>query len=352
MQPMRASIIIVSYNSSAYLRACLDSVCQQLTSLDEVIVVDNASSDGSADLVRSHYPAVKLIRAANSGYAGGNNLGAASAAGRYLVFLNPDTLLEADALDALIAPIVGDHAIALSTACLVFMDAPERINACGNTVHYTGLAYCRGLGQSRDAYNNSSVVDSVSGAAFAIRRSVFEQLGGFDTRFFMYVEDTDLSLRARLAGYRCWYAADAVIRHDYRPSYSPKKAYYVDRNRHLLLQKNFSRASYRQLLPGILVAELLTCAFLLLHGPSYWLVKLRVYWAIWQYWQANRHAPVAHATPIERKLLQELSFQLAFGQFAHPLLAALASALLHPLFRILQPYARPETQRVRRSIRL
>jgi GT2 family glycosyltransferase len=352
MNPLRASIIIVSYNSSAYLPACLDSILQQQTAADEVIVVDNGSSDGSADLVCRYYPAVKLIRAANSGYAGGNNLGAAAARGRYLVFLNPDTQLEAGALAALLAPLVNNHAIALSTACLVLMDAPERINTCGNIVHYTGLAYCRGLGQLRSAQQHSCFVNSVSGAAFAIRRSVFEQLGGFDSRFFMYVEDTDLSLRARLAGYRIWYAADAIIRHDYRPGYSPSKAYYLDRNRHLMLLKNYSRASYRQLLPGMLLAELLTWGFLLIKGPRYWLVKPRVYWAIWQERRALRQARAAYATPLEHKLLQELSFQLAIGQFAHAVLAALAGAMLHPLFRILHPYNDAEAQPIPDSIRI
>ena len=91
-----------------------------------------------------------------------------------------------------------------------------------------------------------------------MRRNVFEEMGGFDEDFFMYVEDTDLSWRARLAGYRCVYVPEAVVRHDYEMAYSPTKAYYLDRNRHLMLLKNCSRRMYLRMLPSLILGELMT----------------------------------------------------------------------------------------------
>src|SRR5919202_4189455 len=200
---MRASVVVVSFNSLRYLPACLNSIQAELGAEDELIVVDNGSSDGSAEFVELGYPAVRMIRSANTGYAGGNNLGAAAAQGDFLVFLNPDTILWQGALAALLAPLAEPGNIALTTACLVYMGRPDVVNACGNTMHYTGLTYCRGAGRQRALYQASTEVDAASGAAFAVRRTVFEGLGGFDEHFFMYVEDSDLSWHARRAGYRC-----------------------------------------------------------------------------------------------------------------------------------------------------
>jgi GT2 family glycosyltransferase len=332
----RLSVIVVSYQSRAYLPACLDSIGAQLGEHDELIVVDNGSTDGGAALVREQYPWARLLEGTNIGYAAGNNRGAAVARGELLVFLNPDTVLRPGALDALAAPFAGDATIGLTTACVVHLRRPEVVNACGNTVHYTGLAYCRGAGRPRAEFDSSCEVDAVSGAAFAMRRALFEQLGGFDERFFMYVEDTDLSLRARLVGSRCWYAADALVLHDYRPSYTPAKAFYLERNRHMMLLKNLSRRAYRRLLPALVVSELVSGGFMLLHGPRYWSVKPRVYGWLWR----NRRAYTAAQRPDRRREQQvwrAMTHRLEFGQLANRWLSTIATALFHPTFWMLRP---------------
>lgn len=332
---MRASVVVVSYNSLRYLSACLDSICAQMEPDDELIVVDNGSTDRSAGFVADNYPGVRLIRGDNAGYVGGNNRGAAIARGEYLVFLNPDTVLEPGALRALVAPLAGSSVFALATACIVYMDRPDVVNACGNTIQYTGLTYCRGANQPREHYRRMIEVDAVSGAAFAIRRSLFEELGGFDERFFMYVEDTDLSLRARLAGHRCLYVPDAVVRHDYRPSYSPHKAFYLDRNRHLMLLKNLRRSTYLHMLPALALAELVTWGFLLLNGPRYWGVKPRVYSWLWRNRGTLRPAQretQQHGRGPDDELMTRMTHRLEFGQLASRQVARLAAGLFHPAF--------------------
>lgn len=332
---MHISVIVVSYNSRADLPSCLGSVVHELGSEDELIVVDNDSIDGSADLVASRYPDVQLIRSENSGYAGGNNRGAALARGQFLVFLNPDTTLRPGALRALIAPLEQHAEIGLTTACIVHMSRPEVINTCGNTMHYTGLTYCRGAGQPRSSYAASAEVDAISGAAFAIRRTLFESLGGFDERFFMYVEDTDLSWRARMAGYRCLYVADAVVAHNYQSSYSQAKAFYLDRNRHLMLLKNLPGAICLRMLPGLLLGEIVTWGFLLLKGRSFWSVKPRVYRWLWTNRRAIRTArKAARAQPRynDRELVERMSYRLEFRQLAGRHLSRIAALTLHPAF--------------------
>jgi GT2 family glycosyltransferase len=332
---MRASVIVVSYNSRQDLPACLDSIQAQLTAEDELIVVDNGSTDGSAELVRERYPAIRLLCGANDGYAGGNNRGARAAQGEYLVLLNPDTTLLPGALNALIAPLETQADVGLTTACVVFMDRTEIVNACGNTVQFTGLTYCRGAGQLRSGFTAPAEVDAVSGAAFAIRRELFAALGGFDEQFFMYVEDTDLSWRARLAGFRCWYTPDAIVQHDYQPGYSPRKAFYLDRNRHLMLLKNLELATYLRLLPGLLLSEIVTGGFLALQGPRYWAVKLRVYgWLLRQRRAilASRRATQALRRRGDREIMRRMTYRLEFSQLANRSLSRLAELLFHPVF--------------------
>lgn len=333
---MRASVVVVAYNSAAYIVACLASLLAELRADDELIVVDSGSADGTPALVRERFPQARLIVGENAGYAGGCNRGAQAARGELLVFLNPDTVVRPGALDALLAPIAGAGAAALSTACVVHMRQPARVNTCGNTVHYTGLAYCRGAGRPASELAAPCEVDSVSGAAFAIRRELFERLGGFDERFFLYVEDTDLSLRARLAGARIVYAPGAVVEHDYRPAYTPAKAFYLDRNRHLMLLKNFSAATHRRMLPGLLLAELVTWGFLLLKGPRFWGVKPRVYRWLWARRAAIRAGRPAQPSPAERALVGGLAYRLEFDQLAGRALAALANLFFDPAFRLAQ----------------
>ncbi len=334
---MRASVIVVTHNNARHIRGCLDSVLAHLGGEDEVIVVDNASSDDTADIVEQEYAQVRLVRGRNTGYGGGNNRGAREASGDYLVFLNPDTSLEVGAIDALLAPLMAGTDIGLSTARLVYMDRPTVINACGNTIHFTGLTYCRGAGRPRDELDEPAEVDAVSGAAFAIRREVYAELGGFDEHFFMYVEDTDLSWRARLLGYRCWYTPDAVVKHDYHPAYSPRKAFYLDYNRHVMLLKNCGRAMYLRMLPGLLLAEIVTWGFLVLQGPRFWRVKLRVYHRLW-----TRRASIAEmrrTTDASRRrsaseVMRRMEYRLEFSQLANPTAARLAALVFHPAFRI------------------
>jgi GT2 family glycosyltransferase len=345
---MRASVIVVSYNSCADLEPCIASILKELGPQDEVIVVDNDSTDGSADLVAERYPMVRLIRGANTGYAGGNNRGAAIATGEFLVFLNPDTALQPGALAALLAPLsaqphaCSEHAseirraeIGLTTACVVHMGRPDVINACGNTMHYTGLTYCRGAGRPRSEYVVSAEVDAVSGAAFAMRRTLFAELGGFDEQFFMYVEDTDLSWRAGLAGYRCLYVAEALVAHDYRPSYSPAKAFYLERNRHVMLLKNLGHTTYLRMLPGLLLGEAVTGGFLLLKGLRYWGVKPRVYRWLWAH---RREVRAAHRRvqqyrrAADRELVRRMTYRLDFGQLAGRIISRLAALAFHPAF--------------------
>lgn len=339
-QALRASVIIVNYNGKEMLLDCLESVKRSLPRDCELIVVDNASSDGSASAIETQFSDVMLIRSeTNCGFGAGNNLGVRSSRGKYLAFLNPDTLVESGWLDALLAPFDVNDRAGLVTARILLADQPDRINACGNSVHLTGLTLCRGMGQPREALDQPGEVDAVSGAAFAIRRELFDTLGGFDEDTFLYMEDTDLSLRARLAGWRCLYAPDSIVLHYYRLKMTPLKVFYQERNRYLMLLKSLRFATFVVLIPAQLLAEVISWGFVLLSDRANFRNKLRAYqWVIvnWTVIMRKRKLTQSLRQVTDRELLLHTGFRLDFRQTNQGRIAMLAQIIFTPLFFVLR----------------
>jgi GT2 family glycosyltransferase len=336
----RASIVIVSYNAKTKLLACLDSVLQSLPDSSEIIVVDNASIEGNADAVESSFPDVALIRSeTNLGFAAGCNLGTRYAAGEHLVFLNPDTIVEPGWLEALLAPFDSDEKIGLTTARIVLLDDPTRLNTCGCDIHLTGLTLCRGMGKSSDTFREVENVGAISGAAFAIRRDLFERLGGFDETMFLYLEDTDLSWRARLAGFSTVSAPGSIVHHDYELRITPLKVFWEERNRYLMLLKSLKWRTIAFLLPVYLLAEIITWSFVLLKDRRNIANKINAYRWIIQHWHLvmeKRRATQTLRTQPDRRLIESTGFKIDFDQAAGGLVAVAARTIFNPLFFLLR----------------
>ena len=335
-QDINASIIIVDYNAGEKLVACLSSIERSKGVNTEIIVVDNASTDSLAETIEADFPEVRLIKSeTNLGFGGGCNLGARQASNDYLIFLNPDTTVEPGWLEALLEPLRRDYGVGLVTSKILMAQDPERINACGNTVHITGIAMCRGLGMPRTDFNKAEEVPAVSGAAFAIRRTLFELLGGFDEEMFLYMEDTDLSWRARLAGWRCLYSPESVVRHHYELKMTALKVYYQERNRYLMLVKNLRWPTLVVLLPGQLLAELMTWGFVLLKDRANIGNKILAYRWFAENWRdvmIKRRATQALRKVPDRELLKSAEFNLDFEQVSGSLVASVSRVVLTPFF--------------------
>jgi GT2 family glycosyltransferase len=223
------SVIVVTYNSRDLTLACAASVlAEQGRSRAEIelVIVDNASTDGTADALREGAPEARiLVQPANLGFAGGNNVGLAAAGGRYLMLLNSDTEVCAGALDTLVA----------------FMEAHPEAGACGpmllnpdGSLQPTGRdlptlgsllldttrlyrLWRRDLYAQRGRdYDEVAVVGELAAAALVVRRSVYAQVGGLDTRFFFYYEDIDWCKRIGDAGYRIYYVPGAQVVHQWQ----------------------------------------------------------------------------------------------------------------------------------------
>lgn len=331
------SIIIVNYNGFPELARCLNSlITSGEVGRNEIIVVDNCSTDGSVEALKPTFPWVKLVvNERNSGYGHGNNLGRFHANGKYLAFLNPDTEVTPGWLEPLITVLDSDPEVGLVTPRLHQKAEPEILNACGHQVHLTGIVQCRGLGKTGDLYRDREEVNAVSGAAFVIRGELFDLLGGFDEPFFMYIEDTDLSWRARLAGYSCVYVPESIVYHDYELSFGPRKLFYYERNRYNLLVKNLHWATLGMLLPALAIAEVIAWGFVFLHNRAYWRNKLDAYrWMIqnWYFVSRERQRVQSLRTLPDHELIGQLSTHLVFEQVGSPVISWLGNRLLNPFF--------------------
>ncbi|MBN1487905.1 MAG: glycosyltransferase family 2 protein, partial [Anaerolineae bacterium] len=240
---MKASIIIVAWNGIDYLGPCLDSVLKQDTLDFEVIVVDNGSTDGSADFVAEHYPQVQLIRnSQNLGFAGGNNIGLRAASGAALVLLNQDTVVHENWLAALLTPL-DDPTVGMVGCKMLYPDGRIQhagayiVDARGTPEH---------IGRYEDdagQYDEPRDLECVTAAGVALRRSTLARVGPLDEGFYpAYFEDTDWCYRVREAGLRVVYWPDAVLTHYESTSikeigYAEKVIYHHGRLRFLFKHK-------------------------------------------------------------------------------------------------------------------
>lgn len=340
---IRASVILVSYNSKSDLERCLPSLFPTLGDKDEVIIVDNASTDGTYDWLEMNYPQIHSIHSfENLGFGGGNNLGAQYANGKFLVFLNPDTLVEHRWIDALIEALNTNSDVGLATSKVLLLNSPDRINTCGNNIHISGITLCRGLNEPASKYSEREEVTAISGTAFIIRRNLFDRLGGFDESFFMYMEDTDLSLRARLAGYKCLCDPQSVVYHDYVLDIGLLKTFYEERNRYIMLIKCFTGHTLLALLPTLVLAEIITWGFSVLHGPKNIINKIEAYYWIGCHRKEilrSRKQVQTNRKIADREILKTADHRLEYEQTYKGLLSSVMHRLCDPFFFIFKKFA-------------
>lgn len=270
----RFSIIIVSYESSAWINACLDSLASQQLGDFETIVVDNNSTDGGAERIEaySRLP-IKLIKNdQNLGFSGGCNLGAQAARGEWLIFLNPDTTARPDWL----AEIANGQARYPDTsvfACAQFeLGGDAMLDGAGDAYFGFGIPWRGGFGHPASSLPGDGECFSPCGASAVVRRSLFLDIGGFDERFFCYCEDVDLGFRLRLTGERCVFLSKAAVDHK-GSGISGRKSdftiYHGTRNRLWTYFKNMPLGMLLLTLPG----HIAITAYLLARSPSNGLFK-------------------------------------------------------------------------------
>ncbi len=241
---MKASIIVLSWNGVDYLPGCLESLLCQDYHDSEIIIVDNGSTDRSAELVETQFPTTRLIRnERNLGFAAGNNVGLAAATGDVLVLLNQDTRVRPDWLAHLVHGVTSDPRVGIG-GCKILYPDEQTIQHAGGIIRLP-LAFPEHLGyRQRDdgRWDEQREVDYVTGAAIAVRRDVLEAIGPLDEGFYpAYYEDVDLCARARAAGYTVTYFPRASLVHLEATSFgwnSPTYVQHMHRGRMRYLLKH------------------------------------------------------------------------------------------------------------------
>jgi GT2 family glycosyltransferase len=236
------SVVIVNWNRGALLRACLKSLRLQTAPPFETIVVDNGSDDGSPEIARE-FGAKVICNPTNLGFCAANNQGISAAAGEYVALLNNDAEAEPGWLTALHRACSSAPDVGMAASKVLVWEDPSRIDKAGHLIFPDGQNRGRGAGVlDRGQFDREEEVLWPDGSAAMYRKSMLDRIGGFDEDFFAYGDDAELGLRARIAGWRCLYTPDAVVRHHRGSTLGKGSAWrleLIERNRVLLALKLF-----------------------------------------------------------------------------------------------------------------
>jgi GT2 family glycosyltransferase len=253
-----ASVVIPNWNGAHHLRVCLDALRAQTYPQLEIVVVDNASTDGSRALLAAEYPEVRLLALdRNLGLTGGNNAGFRAARGQILISLNNDTEATPRFVEALVMPFLEHPEAGIVASKMLLFDNRDTIHSAGDGYGTDGIPFNRGVWQHDEGqYDEPGWVFGGCGGAVGYRREMLEQVGMFDESFFMYCEDVDLNWRAQWAGWRCWYTPEAVVYHKLSATGGGSIAsFYTGRNTLWVIAKNYPGTLLRRHWPQIVRAQ-------------------------------------------------------------------------------------------------
>jgi GT2 family glycosyltransferase len=249
-----ASVIVPTLNGAHLLSACLDSLVGQSYANLEVIVADGASTDGTAALLTSKYPSVRLLRLRrNGGFSGNVNAGLRAARGEILCLLNNDAEAERDWVSVCVETLLEQPHIGSVASKVLFADR-RTINSAGDVMCRDGAPRQRGAGQlDGSTWNTPGPVFGAMGGAAAYRRAMLADTGLLDEVFFMYLEDVDLAFRAQLRGWSCLYQPQARVYHlGSATGGGVLASFFNGRNLIRLLAKDLPAELFPRLMPGIL----------------------------------------------------------------------------------------------------
>jgi GT2 family glycosyltransferase len=265
----KVCVVILNLNGRHHLADCLGTLAGQTWRDFEVILVDNGSTDGSADWVEEYFPQVRVIRnETNLGFAGGNNQAIRASKSEYIATLNNDTRVHAGWLAELVAVAEKDLSIGMCSSKMLFADRPQIINTTGICLDPVGIAWDRRGGESDDDQEPEpvEVFGACAGAAL-YRRAMLDQIGLFDESFLAYLGDVDLAWRGRLAGWRCMYVPASRVLHVHSATLgegSPQKNRLLGRNKVWTIAKNYPTGRGLLYLPLILLYDLAAVSYALL----------------------------------------------------------------------------------------
>jgi hypothetical protein len=270
------SVVVINYNGSEYLNACLSSLLATHYRRLEIVLIDNGSTDDSFELAKRTFSNGRIRFVPldeNVGYAKACNIGSGLATGEILAFLNNDVVVSPDWLAPLVSTIIADHTVGAVQPKLLLKEQPDLLDAAGGFIDvYGNPRERRGPASS---YQVRDEIFYAKGAAILVPRHLFMRLGGFDEDFFLYYEETDLCWRIWLSGRRVMFLPESQVLHVRAATTrafdqeSRTKAYLSARlNRWTMLLKNYQCSNIARILPVILMNQVKDIVVLLVLGTS------------------------------------------------------------------------------------
>jgi hypothetical protein len=344
---VRVAIVIVTFNGRRFVDELFASLRAHTPSDTAIVVVDNGSTDGTLEALdveaRRTSNMMVLPQRQNTGFARGNNIGIAEARRRgaqFVLLLNHDTVVTPRWLEPLVAVMDARPDVAAAQPLLVLHDEPELVNTAGNQLQFCGFGFCGDYRRPVAELGDDHVPRSVpyaTGAALLLRMSALDRIGDFDERLFLYHEDLDLQVRLRQAGYDCVLVPSAVVRHKYTATFSTAKYVFIERNRMIVLIKDWPLKLLLLSSPALVAAQLSVMGFAARGG---WLAPLlrgyaEVVRSFGQLLADRRRvqaARAANATDVDH-----LSAAIHFEGFDHAILTQIANPLLEGYWRLVRP---------------
>jgi GT2 family glycosyltransferase len=285
----RVTAVMLAYGAEPWLEQAVGAVLASRGIDVDIVVVDNGCTSGAIDRIKGLTGVRVITPQTNTGFSGGCVRGSAEATGDLLAFVNSDAIVAPDAL-ARLADVAREPGVGFAMGSIRLADSPDLINTSGNPLHFVGLSWAGGMGEPASRHAQRRTVMSGSGCCFVLRRSLWEDLGGFAEEYFAYVEDTELSLRIWQRALTVEYIPDAVVLHHYAFSRNENKLYLLERNRAILLLTTYQRRSLVVLAPMLALTEILMLGAATAGGWGR--AKLRGWRWLWRHrsWIRSRRA--------------------------------------------------------------
>lgn len=268
---MKVTIIIPNYNGKHFMESCLASLQEQTCKNFEILVVDNASSDGSVEYMKGHYPEIKVIALdKNYGFSRAVNVGIKHSRTPFVILLNNDTTVDPHYVEEMLRAIEKSPKIFSVSSKMIQMYHPELIDSAGDLYTILGWGVCRGSGRPISNYTETDEIFTACAGAAIYRRSAFARIGYFDENHFAYLEDIDVGYRAKIYGYKNMYCPTALVYHvgsgTSGSKYNAFKVRLSSRNNIYLCYKNMPLLQLILNAVPITLGYLIKCAFFLKIG--------------------------------------------------------------------------------------
>jgi GT2 family glycosyltransferase len=265
----RVAVIVLNYNGANVIAPCLRALRSQSYRDFEVVVVDNASTDGSLDIVRRDFPEARVMaQSRNLGFCGANNLAIAATDSEYLVLLNNDTEVEPDWLGCLVEALDSDPTCGFAASRMIRMSDKRSLDSAGDIFYSHGVAAKRGEGRPATEFSAPDYVFGACAGAAIYRRSLFESIGVLDPDFGSMGEDVDLSFRAQLRALKCRYVPNAIVYHHVGASFNR-----VPQSRVRLSRRNIVTVLIKNMPGDILARRFVRYLAYIIAGDIRWMLK-------------------------------------------------------------------------------